>query len=1095
MKSFLKTLSLLLIFQQTYFVAYSQQPEAKLMRFPTVHDNSVVFSYAGDLYQVSKSGGVARKLTNDVGYEMFSRFSPDGKNIAFTGQYDGNTEVFLIPAAGGIPQRLTYTATLGRDAISDRMGPNNIVMTWKDNEHIVYRSRKQSFNDFKGQLFLADLHGGLSEELPFSVAGFCSYSPDGKKMALNRVFREFRTWKYYQGGMADDVWIYDIASKQWTNITNNDAQDMQPMWAGNTIYYLSDRDRTMNLFAYDVNTKQTRKVTNFTDYDIKFPSLGDKDIVFEKGGLLYYLNLQNEQVTQIKVQIENDDIWSRPEIIHASDFIEGWDAAPDASRLTITGRGDVFSVPAKSGITRNLTNSNNAHDREAVWSPDGNSIAYISDLSGEDEIYMKPQKGDGDAVRVTTTGNNYKYHLRWSPDSKKILFSDRQQTLQYVEVSSKQITTIEHSEAGEYTFYDWSPDSKWICYVRPEWQTQNRVFIYSLTTKASTAVTDNWYNSYEPVFSRDGKYLLLNSDRDFNPTFSNVEFQIAYTNLTKIYLIPLSKETASPFAPENNEVKIDAAAKPEASSASSKNKKDKKPTPPAEENATTVDVKIDLDGIMNRLVALPIEPSQYFNIDYVDGNIYYQAQKTGENNSTLTVYKLKDKKEQALGRVDGYQISRDGKKMVVVNHGTYSVIDLPSSKFETNENVDLSNMDVWVDKHVEWVEIYNECWRQMRDFFYAPNMHGLDWNAVKQKYGVLVPYVNHRADLTYLIGEMIGELSIGHSYVGGGDEPKPERIDMGLLGASLVKDPSGYYKITTILEGANWNAALRSPLTEIGVNVKAGDFIIAVNGTQTNTMNDIYESLVNTAGNQVELTVNSTATTAGARKVIVVPLRDEKSLYYYNWVEHNIHYVDSVSNGKIGYLHIPNMGVEGLNEFIKHFYPQLNKKAIIIDDRGNGGGFVSGLIAQRLAAKLVYYNMARNQTGGTDPQMMMGPKCLLTDQYSASDGDIIAYRFKKYGIGPVIGHRTWGGVVGIRGTLPIVDGGYLDRPEFAPYTEDGWVIEGHGVDPDIVVDGDPALQYVGVDQQLNKAIEVMTEALKTGEKNVPPVPPFKDKSK
>jgi tricorn protease len=1079
------------------------QPPAgeKMFRFPTVHDSRIAFVYAGDLWTVSKNGGTARRLTSDVGYECFPRYSPDGSLIAFTGQQDGNTEVMVMPSDGGVPKRITYTATLGRDQISDRMGPNNLVMTWKDNDEIVYRSRKQSFNDFKGHLFVSRINGGLSEQLPFSVGGFCSYSPDGNKMAMNRVFREFRTWKYYRGGMADDIWIFDMPSKQWSNITNNNAQDLQPMWSGNKIYYLSDRDRTMNLFVYDVTTQQTRKITNYTDYDIKFPSLGDQDIVFEKGGELYLLNLQTEQVSKVNIRLNDDQSWSRTEWVDASKFIEGSDLSPDGNRLAFVARGDVFTVPAQSGFTRNLTQTNGFHERNAVWSPDGKWIAYISDASGEDEIYVKGQKGEGDAQRLTSNGDNYKYYLRWSPDSKHILWADRKQNLQYVNVESKQITLIEHSDVFEYSYYDWSPDSKWICYVRPEWQTQNRIFIYHLASKTSTAVTDRWYNSYEPTFSRDGKYLMLLSDRDFNPSFSSTEFQIAYQNMTKIYLVTLSKETPSPFAPQNDEVKpreepdVQSTTGGSTKKSSSQSKKDESKPKTADQQPAPADVKIDLDGLQDRMVALPIEAAQYFNIQSQEGNIYYQKAKPGQSGSSLMMYKTEDRKEEELGAYDGYQISADGKKMSLQKGSNYYVIDLPRGKIQADKTVDLSNMKVMVNKHEEWQAIFNESWRQMRDFFYAPNMHGIDWNAMKQKYGSLVPYVNHRADLSYVLGEMIGELNIGHAYVGGGDEPKPGRIQTGLLGAQLSRDASGYYRIDQILRGANWNSSLRSPLTEIGVNVKEGDFIIAVNGAATNRMDDVYAALANTAGKQVELTVNSKPSAEGSKKVVVVPISDESDLYYYNWVQRNIAYVDSATGGKAGYLHIPNMGVEGLNEFIKHFYPQLNKKALIVDDRGNGGGFVSGLVAQRLAAELVYYNMARNTIGSTDPGMLLGPKVLLVDRYSASDGDIIAYRFKKYKLGKVIGVRTWGGTVGIRGSLPTMDGGYLMRPEFAPYDEQGWAIEGHGVDPDIVIDNDPYLEFMGKDQQLDRAIAEILLDLKTQEKNVPPVPAFPDKTK
>lgn len=1068
--------------------------EEKLFRFPTVHGNQVTFSYAGDLYTVAKAGGVARKLTSHAGYEMFARYSPDGSRIAFTGQFDGNTEVYVIPSQGGVPVRLTYTATLGRDDISDRMGPNNIVMTWKDNESIIYRSRKQSFNAFKGQLFQASVKGGLSEELPFSVGGFCSYSPDGKKIAMNRIFREFRTWKYYKGGMADDVWIYDTETRQWQNITNNVAQDIQPMWSGQKIYFLSDRDRTMNLFVFDLTTRQIRKLTNYTDYDIKFPSLGDKDIVFEKGGLLYLFNLQNEQVTPVPIQIENDQNWSRDELIDASKFIEGWDLSPDGNRLMLIARGDVFTVPATTGITRNLTQSSNAHDREAVWSPDAKWIAYISDISGEDEIYIRSQHGDGEPKRITTNGDVYKYRLVWSPDSRKILWSDRKQRLMYIDIESKNITEIESSNVGEYIYYDWSPDSKWICYVRPEWQTNNRVFLYSLSAKSSTPVTDSWYNSYEPTFTKDGKYLVLISDRDYNPSFSNVEFQIAYQNMSKLYLVTLSKETPSPFAPENLEVKPEQKPKEESEPEAGKSKQSKPGKEPASSPAAA-DVKIDLDGISSRLIALPVEPAQYFNIQSADGNIYYMRSSANSEESSINMFKLKDKKEEVLGNFEMYQISADKKKMVVVKNKKYSIIDLPKGKIQSETSVDLSGMKMMVYRKQEYQAIFNESWRQMRDFFYVSNMHGLDWNAIKEKYSPLVPYVNHRADLNYILGEMIGELSVGHAYVGGGDRPAPERIMTGLLGATVERDASGYYKITRILAGANWSKELRSPLQEVGVNVKPGDFIMAINGVPTNTMNDLYAGLVNTAGKQVEMTFNSKAGMEGSRKVLIVPIADESALYYYNWVQRNIRYVDSISNGKVGYLHIPNMGVDGLNEFIKHYYPQLNKKALIVDDRGNGGGFVSSLVAQRLSLDLVYYNMSRNQIGSPDPTTLLGPKVLLTNEYSASDGDIISYRFKKYKIGPVIGKRTWGGVVGIRGSLPMMDGGFLNRPEFAPYDSTGWLIEGYGVDPDIEVDQDPALEFAGVDQQLNKGLEVIMELLKNEEKNVPTVPAGPDKTK
>lgn len=1068
----------------------AQNDEARLLRFPAIHDNQVIFSYAGNLYTVDAGGGVARKLTSSPGYEMFARFSPDGKNIAFTAQYDGNTEVYVMPSEGGVPKRVTYTATLGRDDVSDRMGPNNIVMTWKDNAHIVYRSRCESFNPFIGQLYVADTGGGLSEQLPLPTAGFCSYSPDGKQLAYNRIFRQFRARKYYHAGMADDIWIYDFDTKKVTDITNDTIQDIEPMWTGNKIYFLSDRDHTMNLFCYDVATKQTRKITDYTDYDIMFPSLGNNAIVWERAGYLWKMDLATEQISQIHVQIYDDDLYSRSELVDASKYIESYDISPDGNRLAMVARGDVWTLPATTGVTRDLDKTSDIHERSAHWSPDGKWIAYISDASGEDEIYKVAQDGEGKPERLTFNGNNYKFDLKWSPDGKKIVWSDRKLRLIYVDVDTKKQTIVDSSDLGEFFDYNWSPDSKWIAYSKPEFYSQQKIILYNLDTKSKTDATDGWYTSFNPTFSQDGKYLLFVSNRDYNPTFSDADFNAGYVDMAKVYMITLSKETPSPFAPVDDEVKINSDSTARITNAKEESKKDKK-----EKTVETKDIKIDLGGLSDRLIALPVEASNYGTL-YANGNdVYYTKRSHFDKATSLIRYSLKDKKETVLGQFDDFQVSADGKKMLVKKDKNYSVIDVPVSPITGEKNVDLSNMKVMVNHHEEWQQMYNESWRQMRDFFFSPTMNGADWKAIHDKYEPLVKYVNIRQDLTYIISQMIGELSSGHTYVGGGDEPEVKKVQLGLLGARFTRDPStGYYQIKKILKGANWDPAYRSPLTEIGLNVKVGDYIIAVNGAPTNTMTNMYASLVNMANKQVELTINTKPSTEGSRKIIVVPVADESNLYYYDWVQHNIAYVDSVSHGQVGYIYIPDMGVDGLNQFFKLFYPQINKKALIIDDRGNGGGFVSPLITDRLARQLVFFEMSRNTVGMPSPEMNIGPKVLLINQYSASDGDIFAYRFRMNKLGTIIGKRTWGGVVGINASLPFLDGGYLEKPEFGPYSPEGkWVIEGHGVDPDINLENDPAHQYEGIDDQLNKAIEVILQDLKTNGKTIPPVPPFPDR--
>ncbi|MCX6273061.1 MAG: S41 family peptidase [Bacteroidetes bacterium] len=1091
----MKKLPFLLLIAGLFFTTFCRgQEEARLLRFPAIYGNQIVFTYAGDLYTVDRTGGTARKLTNDVGFEMFARFSPDGKNIAFTGQYDGNTEVYVMPAAGGVPKRLTITATLGRDDMSDRMGPNNIVMTWTpDGKNIVYRSRKQTFNDFKGQLFTVPVTGGLSNELPLPCGGFCSYSADGKKLAYNRVFREFRTWKYYRGGMADDISIYDFASKQTVNITNNDAQDIFPMWKGDNIYFLSDRDRTMNLFVYNTVTKETKKLTRFTEYDVKFPSLGNDAIVFENGGFIYVFDLQTQQQTKITVVIADDFDRGRNELKDASKNINTAGISPDGKRIVVGARGDIFTVPVKSGITRNLTGSSAAHDREGTWSPDGKYIAYLSDKSGEYEIYIQKQDGSEEGVAVTKGADTYKFSLSWSPDSKKILWNDKMLRLQYVDIETKEITLVDKSKVWEFTQFSWSPDSKWIAYANPLPSGVSTIILYNLQTKEKTSVTDEWFDSGLPVFSNDGKYLSFTSQRDFNPIYSNIEWNYAYRDMTKIYLVTLQKSTISPFAPENDEVKIQ---EPEAQKPDDPKKSEKKEAKP--EAKKGVEVKIDLGGIKDRILSLPVKAGNYWNVVIVNEMVYYNEQSAGDADNSLKIFDLKKKKETEIGQGMIFDLSADYKKMLINRKGTYYVIDLPGAKINLEDPVSLVNLKIWVNNKEEWKQIYNECWRQMRDFFYVPNMHGVNWPAMRDKYAALLPWVNDRNDLNYLIGEMIGELSIGHAYINGGDRRMPDRIATGLLGAKISKDASGYFRVDQLLKGENWSQSDRSPLTELGVNVSTGDFILAINGKDLKNVDDFYQYLINTAGQQVELTVNNTADTKGSRKVIVTPVRSEADLYYYTWVQENIRKVSEATNGQVGYIHIPDMSSEGLNEFVKYFYPQLEKKALIIDDRGNGGGNVSPMIIERLQRVVTRSTMARNAEipSHTPEAMILGPKVMLIDHYSASDGDLFPYAFKKHKLGKVIGTRTWGGVVGIRGSLPLVDGGDLKKPEFTSYSSDEsqWIIEGHGVEPDIYIENDPAKEYAGIDEQLNKAIEVALDELKNY-KPTPPIPPAPDKSK
>ncbi|HEX5625329.1 MAG TPA: S41 family peptidase [Saprospiraceae bacterium] len=1070
----------------------SMAQETRLLRFPTISENQIAFSYAGDLYTVPVAGGVARKLTSHTGYEMFARFSPDGKTLAFTGQYDGNTEIYVMPAEGGEPMRLTYTATLGRDDVSDRMGPNNICMTWKDNNHVIYRGRWRDFNDWKGQLYSVHVKGGPSSQLPLDHGGFCSYNADGSKMAYNHVFREFRTWKRYRGGQADDIRIFDFKTKQSVKITDHPAQDIVPMWIGNKIYFLSDRDARMNLFCYDQQTKQTTKVTDFKEFDVKFPSANGNWIVFENGGYLYKLNTSNDRYEKVSIRILEDFASGRNKYVSVKDYISGWDIGPDGNRALFTARGELFTVPAKNGATRNLTESSGSHERNAAWSPNGKYIAYISDATGEDEIYMKAADGSSPAMALTKNGDNYKYGVKWSPDSQKILYSDRKQRLFLVDVQTKESTLIKANDYFEMRDYNWSPDSKYVCYTHPEGKGNATIQVYDVGEKKNHAVTEKWFESSSPVFSADGKYLFFVSQRSFNPSYNNVEWNHAYFDLSKIYGVPLRKDVKNPFEPKSDEVAIK-----ETSDKKDAKKEEKKDT--GKDSAKTTEPKkttIDFDGIMNRVFEIPTAPGNYFGLESFGDKIYY-FRSSLRDRMKWYVYDVAGQKETELGAdINGFVFTADGKKVMFTANGNYYITDAPSGKVSLDNPIPTGDMKTWVDRTEEWKQIYNECWRQMRDFVYDPGLHGVDWEGLKKTYAQLLPYVNHRADLSYIIGELIGELNLGHAYVGGGDYPKADRIPLGLLGAEMEKHADGYVQVKKILKGENWNKKMRSPLTETGSTVEEGEFILAVDGKSTRDVNDIYQLLVGKADKQVRLKVNKNPNETGARDITVVPIADEQMLYYYNWVQKNIDKVSQATGGRVGYLHIPNMGTEGLNEFVKYYYAQLDKEAIIIDDRGNGGGNVSPHIIERLRREPVQVTISRNGKPTFEPvEQIIGPKIALIDEYSASDGDIFAYRFRKHKLGTIIGKRSWGGVVGIRGSLPIVDGGYLNRPEFSRYDVSGkqWEIEGYGVDPDIVVENDPYKAYMGDDQQLDKAIELMNEQIKNKSFKEPAPPPYPKK--
>lgn len=1069
-------LALLLLFFCAVTAA-AKADEGRLLRFPDVHKDTVVFVSAGDLWISSTQGGPARRLTSDAGLELFPKFSPDGKWIAFTAEYDGNRDVYVIPASGGEPKRLTYSPDM-TPAAAERLGYDNMVLGWTpDSKRVLYRSRRTSFSAWVGQLMTVSLDGGLPEQLPVPRGGYTTFSPDGTKIAYNRVFREFRTWKRYRGGQADEVWTYDLKNGALEKLTDNPAQDNFPMWSGDKIYFLSDRDQFANLFVYDLKSKQTKKLTDFKEYDVKYPSLGVGSIAFENGGYIYLFDLATQKERKLTIELNDDRRLTRAEFINPKDSVNSYDISPDAKRVVFEARGEIFTVPLEKGNTRNLTNTSGAHEKFPAWSPDGRFIAYVSDVSGEDELYMIAQDGSAPAVRLTTDGKMARFAPTWSPDSKKLVFADKSHAIWWLDVETKKLTKIEHTPHGEITNYNWSPDSQWVAFGRPEENGFSTVQLYSLAQAKLFAVTDTLTDSDNPVFDGNGKYLYFTSNRDLNASVGNFEYNYSYQKTTRLYVVTLQADAPSPFAPESDEAATGPAGGGE-------KKPDAKP-----------EFRIDTDGLAARIVGLTMPPGNYGGLLAGKNKVFYVSfgnfQLTGNSGErpSLRMYEIDKKRESEIAPTNGYTLAASGEKMVIRLGTTYLVIDAKPLRPGEGTTLSLDKMQMKLDHRAEWRQMFNEAWRLERDYFYSANMHGVDWPAIKRRYEVLLPHIGHRSDLTYIIGEMIGELHVGHAYTGGGEAPSPKRVGFGLLGADF-EVAGGGIRIKTILEGENWREDRRSPLTEPGVNVKVGEYIVAIDGEPLTATTNPYALLENKAGQTITLTVNSQPSAAGARQVKVRPITSETQLRYFNYVERNRRYVEQKSGGRIGYIHIPNMGGDGLNEFVKYYYPQVRKEGLILDDRYNGGGNVSRLILERLRRTLGAMGAPRDSTPTTYPDAVFtGPMVCMFNELSASDGDIFPAMFKQYKLGKTIGKRSWGGVTGIRGNTPLLDGGYVTRPEFGFYGVNGeWIIENHGVDPDIEVDNLPFDEFNGKDAQLDRAIEEVTTDMKTRPSALPKRP-------
>ena len=1087
---------------------------ARMLRYPAVSSNQLAFVYAGDIWIAPKSGGTAQRLSSPRGEEFFPRFSPDGSEIAFSGNYDGNVDIYVVPATGGVPRRVTHH------------GAPDLMLDWHPNgEDLLYATSMTSQKDRFNQLYLVSAHGGLPRKLPVPYGEFGAISADGKLLAYIPISVDFRTWKRYRGGMNPDIWFFNLEDFSWRNVTRDDANDSQPMWHGDILYFLSDRDANKrdNIWAFDTRKNKFRQVTFFESFDVHFPSVGPNDIVFENGGRLFLLDLKTEKNKEIEIKIVTDRATLKPRLENISDLIQGYDVSPSGKRAVFAVRGDIFTVPVEHGVVRNITRSSGIADRYPAWSPDGKTIAFFSDRTGEYELTLKAENGSGEEAVVSKLGEGFRYRPKWSPDSRKIVFIDKAMKIFVDDLDSKETTLIQqdlwlyHAALQNFSF-SWSADSRWIAYEGDLDNRQTAIWLYDTKEKKRHQVTSGFYDDDLPVFDPEGKYLFFRSKRTFDPTYSDLDNSWIYANSHNLIAVPLRNDVASPLAPRNDEEgDKEKKDKKEKSETDAKKEEKDKSDAPAEsagkkgDDAKTEEsspsetpkkpeetkdakkpkpVEIDVADFERRAVVLPPKAGNYADLCATAGKLIYRRQPkagTGDEKSVVIYYDLEKREEKTiLDDADDIILAAKGEKLLVRKKTSYSIIDVKEGQ-KMDKKLNTSSFETVIDPLAEWRQIFADTWRFERDYFYDPGMHGVDWNAMRQRYVALLDDAITRWDVNYILGELIGELNSSHTYRAGGILERTENREVGYLGVDFSLE-NGAYRFKKIIDAAAWDSEVRSPLRRPGISIKEGDYLLAVNGAEVNPSIDPWAAFQGLANQAVMLTVNSRPDREGAREVLVQTLSSEARLRNLAWIEENRKRVDEATQGKVGYVYVPDTGRGGQNELVRQFRGQTSKPALIIDERFNSGGQIPDRFIELLNRPLHnYWGVRDGKDWAWPPVAHFGPKVMLINGWSGSGGDAFPYYFRKAGLGPLIGTRTWGGLIGITGAPSLVDGGSVTVPTFGIYDpKDQWIIEGHGVDPDITVVDDPSIMAKGEDPQLERAIR---EALTLLQKN--PYPEMK----
>lgn len=1053
---------------------FAQAKETMLLRQPDISKSHITFVYAGDVWLAEKDGSNPKKITSNPAEELYPKFSPDGKTIAFTGNYDGNTDIYTVGLHGGNPERITYHPAA------------DMLRGWLDLETVYFTSTRDfEYSPGGTRLHKKGLENTHSEALTMPEAYQGSPSPDGKKWAYIKngdpSERQRVAFKRYRGGGMPAIWIFDEKTHEIEIIPSANSNNVQPLWRGDFVYFLSDRNKIMNLFRYNTISKEVEQVSFFEDFDIKTFAGNDTELILEQGGKLHLYSIESKQIQPIKIHLDSDVIDTRAHYVDMDKNIRDYAISPTGVRALFQSRGEIFSVPLDKGSTRNISNTPGAHDKYPAWSPNGKWISYISDKNETYQLVLSDQKGAEDPVYIDIGDTHFYFEPTWSPDSKKLFFGDSHLNLFYVDIDTKKVIKVDTDSMSTNTgrVYNqfqpsWSTDSNWIAYVKTLANQVPAIFMYNVKTGDSKQITDGMSHVQSPKFSADGKYLFFTASTNIGLSYHGLHMTAYGSSPTRsVYAFILSEETPSPLQPESDEEKIEADEKED-------KKKDKKEEKEKEKEEKEKSIRIDLNSsIQNRIIALPIPSGQFRQINgAVEGKLLYTQ------HGKLHAFDFeKLETEELADKIFSFKISADGKKIMYPSQGNYYIANAGSKIKNAPDNMVKTNgIKQLVDPVAEWKQVFDEVWHMQKEYFYAENMHGLDWEATRKQYEPFLEFVKHRADLTYLLNEMMGEMVVGHNYIYPGTQPQAPSVSVGMLGADyqIHKD---HYRIEKIYSTYDWNPKLKSPLTMPGLGIKEGDYILEVNGRKLNKETNIYSLFDFTVNKQVSLTVNDKPNLNGAKEVIVLPISygQEVSLRKTDWMEENRKRTDELSDHKIAYIYMPNTAGEGYENFNRFYFSQMDKKAVLIDERNNGGGKVADYVIDLLSRDVIsFWGIRDGKSFNTPGNGIYGPKAMIINENAGSGGDMMPYMFRHKGLGKLVGRTTMGILVGISGYPPLLDGGSITSPNFGVYDLDGnWIIENEGVAPDVFVEQTPKDLLAGRDPQLEKTIEILLEEMKT----------------